>query len=250
MVHLGNDWDEILAGEFEQDYYKRIRYWLKKEYAEQTIYPAAENIFNALRYTPYSKVKAVILGQDPYHGPGQAHGLCFSVQPGVQPPPSLQNIFKELQSDLGIVPPKDGTLTKWAERGVLMLNTTLTVRRGQANSHKNLGWTTFTDHIIEKLNEHEQPIVFLLWGGNETHHRTAAPCARKRASLSSVGIQWLFRLQALLQMQCVSRSARHRPHRLGSQSLNRELPHHFPGAEVFLTFFKIPIDKQEFRLYI
>ena len=144
MVHLGNDWDEILAGEFEQDYYKRIRYWLKKEYAEQTIYPAAENIFNALRYTPYSKVKAVILGQDPYHGPGQAHGLCFSVQPGVQPPPSLQNIFKELQSDLGIVPPKDGTLTKWAERGVLMLNTTLTVRRGQANSHKNLGWTTFT----------------------------------------------------------------------------------------------------------
>lgn len=108
MVHLGNDWDEILAGEFEQDYYKRIRYWLKKEYAEQTIYPAAENIFNALRYTPYSKVKAVILGQDPYHGPGQAHGLCFSVQPGVQPPPSLQNIFKELQSDLGIVPPKDG----------------------------------------------------------------------------------------------------------------------------------------------
>ena len=159
MVHLGNDWDEILAGEFEQDYYKRIRYWLKKEYAEQTIYPAAENIFN-------SKVKAVILGQDPYHGPGQAHGLCFSVQPGVQPPPSLQNIFKELQSDLGIVPPKDGTLTKWAERGVLMLNTTLTVRRGQANSHKNLGWTTFTDHIIEKLNEHEQPIVFLLWGGN------------------------------------------------------------------------------------
>ena len=157
MVHLGNDWDEILAGEFEQDYYKRIRYWLKKEYAEQTIYPAAENIFNALRYTPYSKVKAVILGQDPYHGPGQAHGLCFSVQPGVQPPPSLQNIFKELQSDLGIVPPKDGTLTKWAERGVLMLNTTLTVRRGQANSHKNLGWTTFTDHIIEKLNEHEQP---------------------------------------------------------------------------------------------
>ena len=119
MVHLGNDWDEILAGEFEQDYYKRIRYWLKKEYAEQTIYPAAENIFNALRYTPYSKVKAVILGQDPYHGPGQAHGLCFSVQPGVQPPPSLQNIFKELQSDLGIVPPKDGTLTKWAERGRL-----------------------------------------------------------------------------------------------------------------------------------
>ena len=252
MVHLGNDWDEILAGEFEQDYYKRIRYWLKKEYAEQTIYPAAENIFNALRYTPYSKVKAVILGQDPYHGPGQAHGLCFSVQPGVQPPPSLQNIFKELQSDLGIVPPKDGTLTKWAERGVLMLNTTLTVRRGQANSHKNLGWTTFTDHIIEKLNAADRLSALgrQCPQQKEAHHRTAAPCARKRASLSSVGVQWLFRLQALLQMQCVSRSARHRPHRLGSQSLNRELPHHFPGAEVFLTFFKIPIDKQEFRLYI
>ena len=166
MVHIGNDWDEILAGEFEQDYYKRIRHFLKQEYAENTIFPPMEYSFIARRLTPCSSGKAVILGQDPYHGPGQAHGLCFSVQPGGKLPPSLQNIFKELQSDLGIVPPKDGTLTKWAERGVLMLNTTLTVRRGQANSHKNLGWTTFTDHIIEKLNEHEQPIVFLLWGGN------------------------------------------------------------------------------------
>ena len=166
MVHFNNDWDEILAGEFDQEYYKHIRYFLKQEYAEQTVYPPMEYIFNALRLTPYSSVKAVILGQDPYHGPGQAHGLCFSVQPGVQPPPSLQNIFKELQSDLGIVPPKDGTLTKWAKQGVLMLNTTLTVRAGQANSHKNLGWTTFTDHVIEKLNDHEKPIVFLLWGGN------------------------------------------------------------------------------------
>ena len=125
-----------------------------------------EYIFNALRLTPYSSVKAVILGQDPYHGPGQAHGLCFSVQPGVKLPPSLQNIFKELKSDLGIEPPKNGTLTKWAKQGVLMLNTTLTVRAGQANSHKNLGWTTFTDHVIDKLNDHKQPIVFLLWGGN------------------------------------------------------------------------------------
>ena len=125
-----------------------------------------EDIFNALRYTPYHEVKAVILGQDPYHGPGQAHGLCFSVQPGVQPPPSLLNIFQELQSDLGITPPAGGTLTKWAERGVLLLNTTLTVRRGQANSHRNIGWTTFTDHVIQKLNEHERPVVFLLWGGN------------------------------------------------------------------------------------
>lgn len=166
MVSLGNDWDEVLAGEFEQDYFQRICETLKKEYAEYEIYPPKDCVFNALRTTPYSKVKAVILGQDPYHGPGQAHGLCFSVQSGVQPPPSLQNIFKELKSDLGIDPPQNGTLTKWAEHGVLMLNTTLTVRRGQANSHKNIGWTTFTDHVIQKLNEHEQPIVFLLWGAN------------------------------------------------------------------------------------
>ena len=166
MVSLGNDWDEVLAGEFEQDYFQRICETLKKEYAEYEIYPPKDCVFNALRTTPYSKVKAVILGQDPYHGPGQAHGLCFSVQPGVQPPPSLQNIFKELKSDLGIDPPQNGTLTKWAEHGVLMLNTTLTVRRGQANSHKSIGWTTFTDHVIQKLNEHEQPIVFLLWGAN------------------------------------------------------------------------------------
>ncbi|MDY3617437.1 uracil-DNA glycosylase [Agathobaculum sp.] len=166
MVELGNDWNDILAGEFSQEYYKKIRYFLKKEYAEQTIYPPMNDIFNALRYTPYASVKAVLLGQDPYHGPGQAHGLCFSVQPGVQSPPSLQNIFKELQSDLGIAPPPGGTLTGWAKQGVLLLNTVLTVRRGQANSHKNLGWTTFTDHIIQKLNDREQPIVFLLWGSN------------------------------------------------------------------------------------
>ncbi len=166
MVHLGNEWDDILASEFQQEYYRKIRYWLKKEYSEQTVYPDMHDIFNSLKYTPYSKVKAVLLGQDPYHGPGQAHGLCFSVLPGVEPPPSLKNIFRELHDDLGIDPPENGTLTKWAERGVLLLNTVLTVRRGQANSHKNLGWTTFTDHVIQKLNEREQPIVFLLWGGN------------------------------------------------------------------------------------
>ena len=166
MVSLGNDWDDILAEEFRKEYYLRLRQILKQEYRTQTIYPSMYDLFNALRLTPCSQVKVVILGQDPYHGPGQAHGLSFSVQKGVPVPPSLQNIFKELKSDLGIEPPKDGTLTKWAKQGVLMLNTTLTVRAGQANSHKNLGWTTFTDHIIEKLNEHEQPIVFLLWGGN------------------------------------------------------------------------------------
>ena len=166
MVHLDNDWDGILAPEFQSGYYKKIRYWLKKEYAEQTIYPPMEDIFNALRYTPYHDVKAVLLGQDPYHGPGQAHGLCFSVREGVEPPPSLKNIFQELESDLGFPPPQNGTLTTWAQQGVLLLNTTLTVRRGQANSHKNIGWTTFTDAVIRKLNERETPIVFLLWGGN------------------------------------------------------------------------------------
>ena len=166
MVHLDNDWDGILAPEIQSSYYKKIRYWLKKEYAEQTIYPPMEDIFNALRYTPYHDVKAVLLGQDPYHGPGQAHGLCFSVREGVEPPPSLKNIFQELESDLGFPPPQNGTLTKWAKQGVLLLNTTLTVRRGQANSHKNIGWTTFTDAVIRKLNERETPIVFLLWGGN------------------------------------------------------------------------------------
>ena len=164
MVHFNNDWDEVLAGEFDQEYYKRIRYFLKQEYAEQTVYPPMEYIFNALRLTPYSSVKAVILGQDPYHGPGQAHGLCFSVQPGVKVPPSLQNIYKELKSDLGIEPPKDGTLTKWAKQGVLMLNTTLTVRAGQPASHSRIGWQTFTDAVIKTISDRCEGVVFLLWG--------------------------------------------------------------------------------------
>ncbi len=166
MVHLGNDWDDILKDEFESEYYKKIRYWLKKEYDEQTIFPPMDDIFNALKYTPYQNVKAVMLGQDPYHGLGQAHGLCFSVKEGVAVPPSLRNIFTEIQNELGITPPQNGTLTKWAKQGILMLNTVLTVREGHANSHKNIGWTTFTDNIIKKLNEHEKPIVFFLWGKN------------------------------------------------------------------------------------
>ncbi|MCI6721036.1 MAG: uracil-DNA glycosylase [Clostridiales bacterium] len=171
MVHLGNEWDEILREEFESEYYRRIRAILKKEYAEYEIYPPKEDIFNALRYTSYSDVKAVLLGQDPYHGPGQAHGLCFSVRPGVEPPPSLKNIFRELETDMGLEPPTSGCLTPWAQEGVLLLNTTLTVRRGQANSHKNLGWTQFTDAVIRKLNDRTQPIVFLLWGGNARSKR-------------------------------------------------------------------------------
>lgn len=166
MVQLGNEWDTLLADEFEKDYYKRLRTILAHEYKTQTIYPNMYDIFNALRYTSYSDIKAVIIGQDPYHGEGQAHGLCFSVKKGVEPPPSLKNIFKEIQAELGINPPDHGELTKWAKEGVLLLNAALTVRAGQANSHKNLGWETFTDRIIELVNQRETPVVFLLWGAN------------------------------------------------------------------------------------
>lgn len=165
MVLLGNTWDGLLYSEFQKEYYIKLREFLKNEYATQTIYPEMGNIFNALKYTSYEDVKAVILGQDPYHGPNQAHGLCFSVQKGVKAPPSLQNMFKELNSDLGIPIPKSGELTSWARQGVLLLNTVLTVRAGQANSHKGMGWEIFTDRVIELLNMREKPIVFLLWGG-------------------------------------------------------------------------------------
>ena len=166
MVNIGNDWDELLRGEFDKPYYIQLRGFLKSEYKSFTIYPDMYDIFNALRFTPYSKVKAVILGQDPYHEPGQAHGLAFSVRPGVEPPPSLKNIYKELNSDLGIPIPQTGDLTNWARQGVLLLNTSLTVRQGQANSHKGKGWEIFTDRVITLLNEREKPAVFILWGGN------------------------------------------------------------------------------------
>ncbi len=166
MVKIGNDWDELLVEEFNKDYYLRLRDFLKSEYSTRTIYPDMHDIFNALKSTPYSKVKVVILGQDPYHGPGQAHGMCFSVKPGVEQPPSLGNIFKELHSDLNIQRPRDGTLQSWADQGVLLLNAVLTVRAGEANSHKDKGWEFFTDRIIELLNQREQPMVFLLWGAN------------------------------------------------------------------------------------
>ncbi len=166
MVNIGNEWDALLADEFKKDYYLRLRQFLKSEYSTREIYPAAENIFNALKNTSYSDVKAVLLGQDPYHEPGQAHGLCFSVQDGVEPPPSLKNIFAELNSDLGADIPKSGNLTKWAQHGVLLLNTVLTVRRGAANSHKGMGWEILTDKIISILNDREKPMVFLLWGSH------------------------------------------------------------------------------------
>lgn len=166
MVRLGNDWDAVLAGEFDKPYYLALRSFLKAEYASCRIYPEMGNIFNALKYTPYADVKAVILGQDPYHQPGQAHGLCFSVQKGVEPPPSLVNIFKELKSDLGIEPPRHGFLENWAKNGVLLINTVLTVRENCANSHKGKGWETFTDTVIGHLNKRETPVVFILWGNN------------------------------------------------------------------------------------
>ncbi|MDO4944120.1 MAG: uracil-DNA glycosylase [Ruminococcus sp.] len=166
MVHIGNSWDDILADEFKKEYYLKLREFLKREYAQYRVYPNMYDIFNSLKYAAYEDVKAVIIGQDPYHGPGQAHGLCFSVKAGVAPPPSLQNIFKEMQADLGIDPPNNGELTDWAKQGVLMLNSVLTVREGMANSHKGKGWEILTDEIIRKLNERDKPIAFILWGGN------------------------------------------------------------------------------------
>ena len=166
MVKFGNDWDDILAHEFCAPYYLELREKLKAEYAEHTVYPDMYDIFNAFRLTSYSAVNVVILGQDPYHGPGQAHGLAFSVQKGVAIPPSLKNIYKELNADVGFVPPTHGNLVEWAKQGVLLLNTGLTVREGQPNSHKGLGWQTFTDNVIKLLSLRERPMVFLLWGGN------------------------------------------------------------------------------------
>ena len=164
MVHIGNSWDEKLSGEFDKEYYLQLREFLKEEYSTRTVYPDMYDIFNALKYTPYEDVRAVILGQDPYHEPGQAHGLCFSVQKGVQTPPSLVNIFRELKDDLGIDPPAHGCLESWAKNGVLLLNTVLTVREHAAHSHKGKGWEIFTDHVIRLLNERPEPMVFILWG--------------------------------------------------------------------------------------
>lgn len=166
MVSIGNDWDEKLKGEFEKEYYLNLRKFLINEYRTREIYPDMFSIFNALKLTPYSEVKAVILGQDPYHEPGQAHGLCFSVNRNTAIPPSLVNIYKELNQELGVPIPPHGNLEDWAESGVLLLNAVLTVRRGLANSHRGKGWEIFTDHVIELLSQREKPMVFILWGNN------------------------------------------------------------------------------------
>lgn len=166
MAAIENDWLGPLSEEFKKPYYRELYTKIKKEYEAHTVYPPTEDLFSAYAATPLSKVKVVIIGQDPYHEPGQAHGMCFSVKPGVQTPPSLENIYKELHDDLGLYIPNNGYLEKWAKHGVLLLNTVLTVRAHAANSHKGLGWEQFTDATIKAVNELETPVVFLLWGNN------------------------------------------------------------------------------------
>lgn len=161
---ITTDWKDLLKDEFEKDYFINLTYFLNSEYNTRTIFPKKSDIFTALNLTPYSTVKVVILGQDPYHGPNQSHGLSFSVNPDIKIPPSLRNIYKELNSDLGCYIPNNGYLKKWADQGVLLLNTVLTVRQGEANSHRNKGWEIFTDEIIALLNKKTEPIVFILWG--------------------------------------------------------------------------------------
>lgn len=177
MPPISNDWKEPLTPEFEKDYYKKLFQKVVSEYnSGRQIFPDADDIFNAFHFTPLSKVKVVILGQDPYHNIGQAHGLCFSVKPEVDVPPSLVNIYKELQDDLGCYIPDNGYLKKWADQGVLMLNTVLTVRAHEANSHRGIGWEQFTDAAISILNQIDRPIVFILWGG---------PAQKKQAMLNN-----------------------------------------------------------------
>ena len=166
MIDFNNDWNNVLGHEFSKEYYLTLRNFLKKEYSSRSVFPEMNDIFNALRLTSYSDTKVVILGQDPYHGKGQAHGLAFSVKDGVALPPSLKNIYKEIFEETGNAPPESGNLTRWAKQGVLLLNACLTVREGEANSHRGLGWEIFTDTVIAKLNEREKPVIFLLWGRN------------------------------------------------------------------------------------
>ncbi len=165
-VNIGNDWDNLLKEEFNKSYYQELRTFLIAEYRNKVIYPDMHDIFNALKYTAYEDVKVVILGQDPYIKPNQAHGLSFSVQKGEAIPPSLKNIYKEIMSDVGVKMPNHGYLKDWTKQGVMLLNTVLTVVKGASNSHKNKGWETFTDHIIKQINNKDKPVVFMLWGNN------------------------------------------------------------------------------------
>ena len=164
MAPISNDWQQALRAEYGKLYYKKLYQFINEEYHSRQIFPPGKDIFNAFHLTPLANVKAVILGQDPYHGDGQAHGLCFSVNRGIEIPPSLVNIYQELHDDIGFAIPNHGNLTEWAEQGVLLLNTVLTVRAHQANSHRGMGWEEFTDAAIRALNEQDRPIVFMLWG--------------------------------------------------------------------------------------
>ena len=174
---MKTDWNPVLRGEFDKPYWSELQSFVATERAAGVVYPAPDEVFAALHLTPYSDVKVVILGQDPYHGPGQAHGLCFSVRPDVALPPSLQNIYKELESDLGIPPPDHGCLDSWARQGVLLLNASLTVRRGSAASHQNKGWETFTDEVLRVVSAKPERVVFILWGAS----------ARKKKALVDTG---------------------------------------------------------------
>ena len=174
---MSTDWNPLLRGEFDKPYWRQLQQFVKEEREHATVYPAHDEVFAALHHTPYAQVKVVLLGQDPYHGPGQAHGLCFSVRHGVAVPPSLQNMFKELRDDLGIAIPSHGNLTSWAQRGVLLLNTTLTVRAGSAGSHHGQGWETFTDEVIRVVNQREF-VVFVLWGANARRKKLLIDTAR------------------------------------------------------------------------
>lgn len=176
MAAITGAWEAALANEFRQPYYRELYNTVRKEYQTRTVYPPASDLFSAFHLTPLEQVKVVILGQDPYHEPGQAHGLCFSVKPGIEIPPSLQNIYQEIHDDLGLPIPQTGYLVKWAEQGVLLLNTVLTVRAHAAFSHADIGWQNFTDRVISIVNEQDRPIVFMLWG---------RPAQKKKALLNN-----------------------------------------------------------------
>jgi uracil-DNA glycosylase len=180
-----SSWKTLLTPEFKKDYFQSLEKRILHEYKNKTIYPSKENIFAAFNLTPFDNVKVVIIGQDPYHGPDQAQGLCFSVQPQIKIPPSLANIYKELVSDLGIKLPKHGDLTSWAEQGVLLLNTLLTVEAGNPMAHKDLGWEQFTDHVIDLINEHKENVVFILWG-SPAHKKAQNVDSKKHCILKSV----------------------------------------------------------------
>lgn len=175
-INIPGTWHELLAGEIEQPYFKKLEQFVDEERQKYTVYPPEPEVFSSLELAPYEQVRVLLLGQDPYHDANQAHGLCFSVRPGIKPPPSLVNIFKELRSDLGCKIPNNGYLVPWAKQGILMLNTVLTVRAHEANSHKGHGWEKFTDAVIRKVNDKEQRVVFILWG---------APAQKKRALIDT-----------------------------------------------------------------